>query len=80
MCKVISIINNKGGVGKTTSTGFISQLLAYLGKKTLVIDLDSQSNLSMMLDCYINDSEDLLKILMSFHLASVIKILSFISI
>ncbi len=60
MCKVISIINNKGGVGKTTSTGFISQLLAYLGKKTLVIDLDSQSNLSMMLDCYINDSEDVI--------------------
>ena len=31
MCKVISIINNKGGVGKTTSTGIIAQLLAYLG-------------------------------------------------
>ena len=50
MCKVISIINNKGGVGKTTSTGVISQLLAFLGKKVLVIDLDQQSNLSMMLD------------------------------
>lgn len=65
MCKIISIINNKGGVGKTTSTGFISQLLAYLGKKTLVIDLDSQSNLSMMLDCYINDSEDVINGLVS---------------
>lgn len=60
MCKVISIINNKGGVGKTTSTGVISQLLAFLGKKVLVIDLDQQSNLSMMLDCYINDSPDVI--------------------
>ncbi|MCM1162242.1 MAG: ParA family protein [Roseburia sp.] len=40
MCKTISIINNKGGVGKTTSTSIISELLAYLGKKVLVVDLD----------------------------------------
>lgn len=60
MCTVISVINNKGGVGKTTSTGIISQLLAYLGKKVLDIDLDQQSNLSMMLDCYVNDSEDVM--------------------
>lgn len=60
MCKVISIINNKGGVGKTTSTGFISQLIAYLGKKVLVIDLDQQSNLSLLLNNYIEDSEDII--------------------
>lgn len=60
MCTIISVINNKGGVGKTTSTGIISQLLAYLGKKVLVIDLDQQSNLSMMLGCYTNDSEDIM--------------------
>lgn len=58
MCKVISIINNKGGVGKTTSTGIIAQLLAYLGKHVLIVDLDSQSNLSMMLGQYEEDSPD----------------------
>lgn len=60
MCTIISVINNKGGVGKTTSTGIISQLLSYLGKKVLVIDLDQQSNLSMMLNCYIDDPDDVI--------------------
>lgn len=60
MCTVISIINNKGGVGKTTSTGILSELLSYLGKKVLAIDLDQQSNLSMMLGCYTEDSEEVI--------------------
>lgn len=54
---VISIINNKGGVGKTTSTGILAELLAFLGNKVLCIDLDQQSNLSMMFKAYIQDSE-----------------------
>lgn len=56
MAKVISIINNKGGVGKTTSTAIFGELLAFLGKKVLSIDLDQQSNLSMLLGCYVEDS------------------------
>lgn len=60
MCKIISIINNKGGVGKTTSTGIIAQLLAYLGKRVLAIDLDQQSNLSMMLGQYEEDSAEII--------------------
>ena len=35
--KIISLINNKGGVGKTTSTGVIAELLAYLGAKVLCV-------------------------------------------
>lgn len=57
MCKIISIVNNKGGVGKTTSTGIMAQLIAYLNKKVLVVDLDQQSNLSMMLGCYVEDPD-----------------------
>ena len=57
MAKVISVINNKGGVGKTTTTAILSELIAFLGKKVLVVDLDQQSNLSMLLGCYIEDSE-----------------------
>lgn len=60
MCTVISVMNNKGGVGKTISTGILSQLLCYLGKKVLAIDLDGQCNLSMMLGQYIEDSREVL--------------------
>lgn len=58
---VISIINNKGGVGKTTSTGILAELLAFLDLKVLCIDLDQQSNLSMMFKAYIQDTEPVIK-------------------
>ncbi|MEM1135313.1 MAG: AAA family ATPase [Bacteroidota bacterium] len=44
--KVISIINHKGGVGKTTTTINLGKALTLLGKKVLVMDMDSQGNLS----------------------------------
>jgi len=48
--KIISILNHKGGVGKTTFTGSIAQALALTGKKVLAIDNDSQHNLSSLLN------------------------------
>ena len=44
--KIIAIINHKGGTGKTTSTLNIGAGLARLKKKTLLIDIDPQSNLT----------------------------------
>ena len=46
MSTVISIANQKGGVGKTTTTIEIANNMAVFEKRVLVIDLDSQTNLS----------------------------------
>lgn len=45
--KLISVFNNKGGVGKTTLTYHLAYALAEMGKKVLVLDLDPQCNLTI---------------------------------
>ena len=47
--KKIAIANLKGGVGKSTTALFLAELWALRGKRVLVLDLDPQSNLSLML-------------------------------
>jgi len=63
MGKVISISNQKGGVGKTTTTGAIAAGFKNKGFKVLCVDLDSQANLSFSAGAETEDCPTIYEIL-----------------
>src|SRR5688572_26310817 len=53
----IALINQKGGVGKTTSSVNLGAALARAGRRVVLIDLDPQANLSMHLDVQLGSGD-----------------------
>jgi chromosome partitioning protein len=56
MCKVIAIVNQKGGVGKTTTAINIGNTIAEADKRVLEIDLDPQGSLTVSMGYDDNDN------------------------
>lgn len=56
--QVVAIVQNKGGVGKTTITRILAEHFARSGKRTLVVDLDAQCNLSRRFVDMVYDQTD----------------------
>ncbi len=55
MARIIGVVNQKGGVGKTTTSVNLASAFANLGKKVLVVDIDAQSNLTAHLGVGTNE-------------------------
>lgn len=62
--RAIAVINQKGGVGKTTTTANLAHALALAGQKVTVIDLDPQGHLAAHLGAYNREQQGIDKVML----------------
>lgn len=56
--RVIAVVNQKGGVGKTTTTANLAYVLSKMGRDVLAIDFDSQASLTNYLNVGIDEADE----------------------
>lgn len=61
--RIIAVANHKGGVGKTTTVANVGSILAKAGMRVLMVDLDSQCNLTTSFDL-LTEGEDIYTLFM----------------
>lgn len=67
MAHIVSIVNQKGGVGKSTTAVNLSSYLSHLGKYVLLVDLDPQGNASSGLGHDITDTKGTYEAMTGLH-------------
>ncbi len=70
MAQVVSVVNQKGGVGKTTTSVNLAAFLSHFGKRVLLVDLDPQGNATSGLGHAPNDVLGTYEVLMGSKQAS----------
>jgi chromosome partitioning protein len=73
-CKVITVTNMKGGIGKTSISANIAATLARFGKRVLLVDMDSQAQASKYFTNEIFRNRSILNILEKYRMESSVKI------